>query len=129
MVKIFAPAEQIDLGSLLSELKGEFVRQCMDKIRLMNGRIVAIDFMPGQWQGEHIWYEVGEPGNFGFAELRTDDPCVSWASMGSRWANRAELIAEVTANHDERAFQQEREAAKAQIKSGQDTTNLVMAPA
>lgn len=129
MISIFTPSEQIDYEALLAQFKGRHARQCLDKIRRMNGRIVAIDFTPGQWQGETIWYEIGGPGDSGFAELRAGDPCVSWASMGSRWASRAELIAEVTAEHDARALRREQEAAEAQLTSRKDQTNLVVAPA
>ncbi len=104
MLLFFASNEPIDRDWLLSQLKGDHARQCLDKIERMRGQIVAINFAHGQWpdtKGEMIWYEIGEPDNRGFAELRTDDSCVSWASMGRRWADRPALIAEVTATHEE----------------------------
>lgn len=127
MLTIFASNEQIDRGELLLQLKGEYARQCLDKIQRMNGRVVAIDFSRGQWpggHGEHIWYELGETGDVGYAGLRTDDSCVSWTAMGNRWSNRSELIADVVEEHEVRCRQARADIMKTEL----NRSNVVATP-
>jgi hypothetical protein len=125
MVEIFASNETIDRDELLRRLRGGHAKECLDKIERMDGRIVAIDFSHGQWpdgHGEHILFEMGVPGDFGFGSLRTDDQCVSWG-IQPRWANREELIADVTRHHEHWHLDQAKKAEEARA----GTTNLVSA--